>query len=150
MKACYTWSMADSTHSPLTRPEDGESAQRFFEEFFTKYQPVFTRAEVYLGNLIKEAPDFAEAYRPWQNALRDLSRGVYFINRKIPMTNAKGFLEALKMFSLESVIHFLRDICLSCHMQLERDWAEKFREHMDMLFFSYLLLQRNKQPEMAR
>src|SRR5688572_25575221 len=99
---------------PPTDETDTNGALRVFDDFFSLYQPTLVRAEAYLEDIIEKVePIYGEAYRPWHRALKDLMRGVYLMTRKIPLTNKESFLEALKIFSLESAIQFLKDICIS-------------------------------------
>jgi len=135
---------------PPTGDDDRKGAERVFQEFFAEYQVVFTKVEVYLGNVIKEVPAYSNAYKPWQKSLRELSRGIYLINKNIPLPNSKSFLEALQMFSFEGAINFLQDICINCHLELGRNWGERFRKHIDMLLFAFSILQRQQQPAYAR
>lgn len=128
---------------------DVEGARRLFQDFFSEYQPVFTKVEVYLGQLIREAPEYAEGYQPWRKSLHDLSRGVFLTVKNIPLPNAEAFMEALKMFTFEGAIHFLEDICANCRMKLEREWAQQFRKHVDMLLFAFAILHRQMQPALV-
>lgn len=135
---------------PPANEGDSEGAQRVFEEFLTLYQPALVRMEYYLEQVMEQAePAFAEAYRPWHKALRDLYRGVYLLARRMPLPDSEAFVEALRMFSFGSSVRFLRDICLNCRLSIERDWAEHFRAHIDMLLFSLSILTR-QQASLAR
>ena len=133
-----------------TPPEnlDSDSARRVFESFLTIYQPTLERVEDYLEEIIDtKAPVYGAAYEPWHDALKNLLRGAYLMSRKIPLPNKEDFLEALKMFSFESTILFLRDVCLSCHIKLMRDWEENFRSHINMLLFAFAKLQQTAQAQ---
>ncbi len=137
--------------TPPSGEDDIEGARRVFDEFLTLYQPVLIRVEHQLEKVIGDLdPAFAEAYRPWQVALHDLLRGAYLVAKKIPLPDLDGFMEALSMFSFESAIQFLRDICDSCRMVIEYDWVRRFREHVDMMLFSLAILNRSREAELAR
>ena len=141
--------MEQDTLIPPSGADDVEGARRLFQDFFAEYQPVFMKIEMYLSTLIKETPEFAEGYVIWRKSLQNISRGVYLTMKKIPLPNTDDFLEALKMFTFEGAIRFLADICKSCKITLEREWDKRFREHIDMLLFSFVILQRQMQPAMV-
>lgn len=131
---------------PPTGEDDREGAQRVFEEFLTLYQPTLVRTEYYLEQIMEELePEYAEAYRPWHQALHNLFRGVYLISKKIPLSDPEGFMESLRMFSFDSAIRFLYDLCISCRLALQRDWIENFHKHINMLLFSATILNRQQQ-----
>lgn len=138
--------------TPPTSETDTTGARRVFEDFFDIYQPTLRRIERHLEGVIDEAgPHFAEAYRHWYKALRDVFRGVYFVSKNLPLPNKDAFLEALRMFSFDSAIQFLKDICVDCRIALERDWAQHFHQHIDTLLFSYAVLTRQqKQTSVTR
>lgn len=132
--------------TPPENEEDKEGAYRACREFLTIYQPILTRIEFYLEQVIEQAgPAYAEAYRPWHKSLQDLLHGAYLTARKIPLPDPDAFVEALRMFSFESAIQFLRDICASCQIVLQHDWKEHFRKHIDTLLFSVAILNRQQQ-----
>lgn len=144
--------MNDSQHIlPPMGEDDSEGAQRVFEEFLVLYQPTFAHIEYRLEHIIEEMqPAYADAYRPWHKALQDLFRGVYLIAKKIPLPDPEGFMDALRIFTFESAILFLQDLCVSSRLSLPRDWAQNFRKHIDMLLFSMAILNRQQQPSMVR
>lgn len=128
---------------PPMGEDDIKGAERACEEFFILYQPTLSRIERHLETIISHTSlNYVEAYLPWQQALRDLIRGVYLTVKKIPLPNYEAFLEALHIFSFESAIQFLRDLCTSCNIDLSQSWEEKFREHINMLLFSVSILNR--------
>ncbi len=141
--------MAEHNLIPPLGDGDVEGAKRFFKDFLSEYQPLFTKVDVYLGQLVKTAPEYADAYLPWKRALQDLSRGVYFTVKNIPLPNLEKFLEALKMFTFEGAVHFIEDICADCKLALEREWSRRFREHIDMLLFAFVILQKGMRPAMV-
>lgn len=132
--------------------EDMEGARRAFEEFFVLYQPALSQVERHLEKVIEEAGEFAEAYRPWYLGLRDLFRGIYLTVRRIPLPDPESLREALHMFSFDSAVHLLRDLCISCRINVSRDWGQHFREHINMLLFSLSILNRQQEyrVQMAR
>lgn len=137
--------------SPPRDDTDAEGARRTFEDFLTLYKPTLERVEDYLESIIeKEGSMYGVAYSPWQEAIHDLLRGVYLMSRKIPLPNKEDFTEALRMFSFESAIKFLRDVCLCCRIALKTNWEEKFREHINMLLFSLSILNRQQQCSPVR
>jgi hypothetical protein len=131
---------------PPLSGDDREGAQRVFEEFLVLYQPALSSVQHYLERVIFEAPDYADAYKPWHKALQDLFQGVYLTAKRIPLPDPDAFLEALRMFSFQSAIQFLCDLCISCRLALQRDWAKHFHEHINMLLFSQAILAQKQQP----
>src|SRR5437763_365397 len=112
--------------------DDQEGARRVFEQFLIIYQPTLTRLEQHLEGLIETTePAFAQAYEPWHKALQDLFRGVYMVAKKVPLPDPEAFIDALRMFTFESAIQFLNDLCISCKMVLHQDWVKTFREHIN-------------------
>ena len=124
---------------------DTEGAQRVFEEFLTLYEPTLVRIEFYLEEVIEQVdPAYAQAYRPWHKALHDLFHGVYLTSRDIPVPDSDSFIDALKMFSFDSAIRFLRDIGVSCRIGLQRSWSDQFHEHINLLLFSASILKQKQ------
>ena len=94
---------------------------RAFEEFLITYKPVLTKVEDYLEEVIEKTnPAYVEGYIPWKNALHELIAGAYLIARKIPLPNKEDFMEALCLFSFDSAIKFIKDICNICHLQVKK------------------------------
>lgn len=123
---------------------------RVSEQFLTDYQPVLARVENYLEEVIEKTDSaYKEAYIPWKNALHELLTGLYLITKKIPLPNKETFLESLHMFSFESTITFLRDICGICQLQLKNGWRKEFREHINQLLFSISTLNQQQQHSTA-
>jgi len=121
-----------------------------FTNFLVSYQPVLESAEEYLVSMIeKTAPTYAEAYKPWKDALHELLEGAYLISHKIELPDKDEFMNALKMFSFDSTIKFLRDICKICDIELKIDWEINFREHIDKLLFAIANLFREQQAELG-
>lgn len=113
-----------------------------FEDFIINYQPTLKEAEAYLDDMIEKIdPAFAEAYIPWKKSLHELLKGAYLMAKKVPLPNKAKFMEALQIFSFESAVTFLADILISCHIKLERDWAEKFRKSINNLLFAIANMQ---------
>lgn len=135
---------------PPTGEDDTEGAFRVFEGFLVIYQPALVGVEHYLHQAMHDMePTFAEAYRPWQNALHDLFTGIYLTAKKIPLPDPEKFMEALRLFSFDSAIRFLHDICISCKMKMQANWSERFREHIDMLLFAANILERERGQGMS-
>ena len=130
----------DSTLPPL-EVEDKESAQRVFEEFLVQYHPLLRDVEHYLEELMqKTSLTYAEAYKPWHKALHEMIRGVFLTVKNIPLPDVQGFLESLRLFCFDGAIQFLQDLCISCQMQLARNWAQNFKRHIDRLLFAAAIL----------
>lgn len=147
MFLCYNYSMGGMDDiRPPKGDDDINGAQRVFEDFLVLYQPTMSRVEEYLEKIVEETrPAYAEAYRPWLKALQDMMQGIYLVAKKIPLPDSESFMESLRMFSFESAIDFLRDICVCCRHILPRDWTDRFREHINMLLFSLSILNRQEQ-----
>ena len=128
-----------------------EGAQRVFEDFFNLYQPAFISIEHYLEDAMDHmAPIYANAYRPWYKGLHDLLRGVTLMAKKIPLPDPEEFSDALCMFSFDGAIQFLSDLCISCRLVLQNDWAQRFHEHINLLLFSLSILERQNRQGIAR
>jgi len=128
-----------------------DTSHRVFESFIVAYQPILKTAEDYLEDIVERtAPAYAEAYKPWKDALHELLRGAYLISRKIPLPNKDRFVEALQMFSFDSTIKFLCDICKLCGIKLAKDWEEDFHEYINQLLFALASLNRQPQHSPAR
>jgi hypothetical protein len=151
MKLCYDACMEEDFRIlPPQGEEDTEGAHRVFEEFLTIYEPTLVKIEYYLEEVIEQVgPTYAEAYRPWHKALNDLFHGVYLTSRDRPLPDSESFIDALKMFSFDSAIRFLKDIGVSCRVHMQRDWSEQFHEHINLLLFSASILQQKEQEKEA-
>lgn len=135
---------------PPSGETDTEGAYRTFEAFVDFYRPTLVVASEHLEGIVDNMPEkYAEAYRPWQHALNELLIGVYLVSRKIPLPNREVFEEALKVFTLESAVRFLRDLCLSCRIQMPRDWIDRFIRNIHMLLSSLSILNQ-QQAALAR
>jgi hypothetical protein len=135
---------------PPTGEDDAEGARRVFEEFFSLYHPTLLRVEYYLEEVIDAAGGYAQAYAPWQAALHNLVKGVYLTAKRIPLPDTQALTEALKIFTFESAILFLRDLCANCRIALTQDWPQRFREHINTLLFALAILQRQHAPAFSR
>ena len=63
---------AQRSIQPPRGANDTQGARRVFEDFLDIYQPTLVRVENYLEDTVRKIdPAFAEAYRPWQQALHD-------------------------------------------------------------------------------
>ena len=123
-----------------------ESAQRVFQDFFAQYQPVFSNVEVYLGQIIKEAPEYADAYRPWQTAIHRLSDGIAVTIESHQLPEDEEFMESLRMFSFDGAVNFLEDISSNCLLDLERNWAQHFHSHLNALLLAFNILHALPKP----
>ena len=123
-----------------------EAIRGTFQDFLERYQSILSSAEGYLCDIVDtKAPQYGEAYRPWQDALHTLLRGAYLISKKNPLPDTELFLESLYIFSMGSGAQFLRDVCLCGGTQLPRDWIDKFREYINWLLFAFAMLSHPKQ-----
>lgn len=138
---------------PITPPldeNDAEGAHRVFEEFFVVYQPTLIRLECKLHDIIEESgPTYSTPYRAWHKALHDLVRGVHMIARRFPLPDAEGFAEALRIFSFDGAAKLLNDLIITCRLPLAPNWAERFKENIKLLLFSFSILQRQMQKQEA-
>lgn len=126
-------------------------AHRVFEQFLSNYQAILVRVEDYLEEVIEKTdPAYGGAYIPWKNALHELLNGAYLIAKKIPLPNKEDFMDALCMFSFESTIKFLRDVCTICQLKLKKEWEHEFREHINQLLFTISNLNQKQQASLAR
>ena len=133
---------------PLCPISTGANA---FEDFLINYKPVLTKVEDYLEEVIEKTdPAFAKGYIPWKKALNELITGTYLIAKKIPLPNKEDFMESLFLFSFDSAIKFLRDICNICQLQLKRNWEKEFREHINRLLFTISTLEAQQQYSPSR
>lgn len=136
---------------PPAGENDTEGARRIFGEFITQYQPILIQIDNQLSKTISTLePMYAEAYRPWKQALEQLMKGAYFISKKIPLPSTDSFLEALSMFSFEGAIAFLWDIAASCKVIITDEWVKRFRQYIDLMLFSLTILHKQQQTGIAR
>lgn len=139
------------TIRPPTDGGDREGAQRVFEEFLTLYQPTFILVEYHLEDVIESAgPAYAQAYKPWYDALHTLFKGVYLTAKKIPLPDTEKFIDALHTFSFEGTLQFLSDLCISCKLKVTQEWLNRFREHIKLLLFSLSILHNKQAYELTR
>ncbi|MEZ5691487.1 MAG: hypothetical protein R3D71_07475 [Rickettsiales bacterium] len=119
-----------------------------FEDFFDQYKLILTEAEQYLEKVIKNTdPHYINAYQTWRHAIHELLEGSETLSKKNNIENYEDFVEALHMFSFESTIKFLRDMCNMCDMRLKREWEKEFRERINQLLFS--ISTNNKKTQLA-
>ena len=148
MKLCYDeFMLDDETILPPEHDTDIDGAERFFNQFQKIYHPTLLRVEYYLEELVEKAGDYAEAYRPWQQALHHLCRGVYLTAKKIPLSNQQRFIDALQTFGFDSALQFLEDLCTCCRINLPRNWAAQFKAHLQQLSFAFSILLRQRQQQ---
>lgn len=142
--------METTLHTHKVSEKKG-TEHRTFEEFIVTYKPILTRVEEYLEEVIRKTdPTYAVGYMPWKNALHELMTGAYLISRKIPLPNKEDFMEALCLFSFDSAIKFLRDICNICQVQLKKNWEKEFRDHVNRLLFDFSTLYAQQQNHQSR
>ncbi|MDX2113690.1 MAG: hypothetical protein SFW63_08180 [Alphaproteobacteria bacterium] len=146
MKLCYSVFMLIADDIPHPKHDaDLQGAHMVFHQFMNRYQPIFIRLEGYLDDMAQNAGRYAEAYKPWQQALHHLRRGVYLTAKKIPLQNAQTFIEAIQTFSFDGALRLLQDLCASCRISLPSGWAEQFRKHLKLLQFAFSIVLRQQQ-----
>lgn len=142
------------TESRIASPQgedDKQGAKHVFDEFFVIYQPVLMDVESYLKNTMEKMDsEYASAYKPWFDALENLLQGVFLTVKKIPLPDTDSFIDAIKLFTFDSAIQFLYDLCLSARIKLSNCWAEQFQKHIHMLLFSAAILFDQRQKSYAR
>src|SRR4051812_27961036 len=127
--------------TPPSGENDTDGAFSVFEGFLVIYQPAFLQVEHYLEKAMQEmAPVYAEAYRLWYKAAHDLIFGVLLMTNHRPLPDPESFMEAVRLYSFDSAIRFLQDICITSNFDTEADWSERFRENIDTLFSSAMIL----------
>jgi hypothetical protein len=144
--------MSKLDHIALPKDEnDHKAALRVINAFVDTYQPAIIQAQEHLQKVIKNMePGYAAAYKPWFSALNDISKGIQLLAKKIPLPDMDRFIDALHMFTFDGAVQFLFDLCRNSKMALERDWPEKFRQHIDALLFSISILNRQLAPSAVR
>lgn len=120
--------------APPTDASDSAGAVRVFQQFLEQYQAILVSADHYFEQIMEQIqPQFAQAYLPWQRAVKDLLHGTYTVARKIPLKNPKALADAMRLFSLDSAVGMLHDICTSCKLKVARNWVESFKENIKTL-----------------
>ena len=121
-------------------------AKRMAESFVEVYQVTLIRIEQHLDDVIEGAGEnYAEGYKPWQKAVHDLVNGTFLLSKEQVKPDKEKLSEALRIFSFESSVNFLEDICRTTGITTERGWHEKFRAHVHMLL-SALDIMPKKRP----
>lgn len=114
--------------------EEALQARRIAESFVEVYQVTLIHIEQHLDHIIEEAgATYAEGYKPWQKALHDLVHGTFLLSKEDVKPDKESLSDALRVFSFESSVHFLDDICNSIGIRTEYEWHEKFRTHVHKL-----------------
>lgn len=127
----------------LQNTEQKRATRHVFEQFLSDYQAVLTKVEDYLEEIIEKTDNnYKEAYIPWRDSLHELLSGACFIAKEIPLPNREGFVDALRMFSFESTITFLRDICSICQLRLKSGWRKEFQKHINQLISEFSVVNR--------
>ena len=120
-------------------------ARRLAETFVEVYQVTLIRVEQHLEDIIDEAgEDYAAGYEPWRKALHDLLSGSYQLSKETAIPEKEVFEEALRVFSFDSSIAFLKDVCEIIGINTERGWSDRFRHHVQKLTDAMGVLQRYK------
>lgn len=131
-----------SRNSPFT---DRKSAKAACNEFLVEYQPILTKVDQHLQEMIENTqPVYAQAYKPWLKALRDICMGVFLMSKGIPLPDPQALVGALKTFSFESTLQLLHDLCISSKLSLKAEWIRKFREDIDTMLFAAAILNQPK------
>ena len=133
---------------PPTAPADVNGAYRVIDDFHQHYNEDLITAQNYLDRLVATTPaQFAEGYMPWLKALRDFVQGVHLLAKKIPLPDPKRFKEAVTIFSLDSTINFIFDLCAAARRTMEIDWAEKFRKDIVAVLAAFQIIAQQKQAQ---
>lgn len=136
---------------PPASEDDADGARRVFAQFNEAYRPVLEQVDLYLDTMISKAPPaYADGYRHWHRSLRDLLHGVFLMAKRIPIPSRETFQDALRVFSLESSAQFIADLCAGCKQQLPRNWAQGFRQHIELLLHSLAILMQNRDLQFSR
>ena len=137
-------------HTPF-KQDDRQNAKNACVQFINEYHPILSTAETYLQNMIDNTePAYAQAYKPWLKELRDLCVGVYMMSKDIPLKNPQSLLDALEMFTFDSALQLLHDVCITCKLQLKKDWLAKLREDINNMLFAAAVLTRGQETDKAR
>ncbi len=117
--------------------DEALQAKRMAESFVEVYQVTLIRIEQHLDNVIDHAGEqYAEGYKPWQKAVHDLVHGTFLLSKEEVKPDKESLSDALRIFSFESSVNFLDDICRTVGIRTEREWHEKFRAHVHLLLSS--------------
>ena len=129
------------TIKPPEDENDKAGAIRVFHEFLHQYQGALISAEHYFEQIMEQVqPQYSQAYQPWQRAVKDLLHGVYLVSTRIPLRNPKSLADALRLFTLDSAVCMLHDVCISCKMRVPGNWAYAFKENMRVLGAAFRVL----------
>lgn len=127
-------------------PTDRPAMQRACKQFHDEYQPILHKVETHLHQMTQKTdPVYAQAYKPWLKALCDICTGVFLLSKGIPLPDPAALLDALRMFSFDSTLQLLHDLCISCKLVLEKEWTKKFRRDIDIMLFAAANLQQQQQ-----
>lgn len=108
------------------------------------YESVVHVLDSHLQDMVDHLqPPFADAYKPWQEALKDLFDGVQSLARGQPLPHPDMFREALNMFSFDGALQFLSDLCLCLRLTAQGEWLKRFRDDINILLFSAAILSAN-------
>ena len=124
----------DDLHTMVEGSANADQARRMAETFVEVYQVTLIRIEQHLDSVIEEAGEhYADGYKPWQKAIHDLVHGTFLLSKEEVRPDKELLGDALRIFSFESSVNFLNDMCGSIGIRTERGWHEKFRAHVHML-----------------
>lgn len=124
----------DDVHTIVEGSANADQARRMAETFVEVYQVTLIRIEQHLDSVIEEAGEhYADGYKPWQKAIHDLVHGTFLLSKEEVRPDKESLGDALRIFSFESSVNFLNDMCSSIGIRTERGWHEKFRAHVHML-----------------
>lgn len=126
--------MEEASTTDIFSPSDAESAKRMVETFVEVYQVTLIRIEQHLDDVIEDAGEhYAQGYKPWQKAVHDLVHGTFLLSKEVAKPDEEALSDALRVFSFDSSVMFLNDLCHSIGIRTERGWHEHFRNHIHML-----------------
>lgn len=137
--------------APKSATSGGDAAWRSLREFDDQFGATLATIKDYLDSSVsKLSAEFAAGYHVWQDLLGDLIQGVKLAARRILPPEPERLLMALKAFSLESAVAFLRDLCACCNLEIPRDWAERFRQQVTQALTAHVVLMQQQATIIAR
>lgn len=126
--------MDEQSYIQFANHSEAENAKRMAETFVEVYQVTLIRIEQHLDDVIEEAGEqYAEGYKPWQKAVHDLVHGTFLLSNEAAKPDEEALSDALRVFSFDSSVKFLGDLCGNIGINTERNWHERFRAHIHML-----------------
>lgn len=111
-------------------------------EFLNEHHSMLKTVESYLSDLVKKTEDtYSKAYEPWLKGIQDMCVGIFIVAKGMPLTQPSRLVEALKMFTFESALNFIDDMCKCCQLALKPERLKKFRQDIDRILFNIAHLQ---------